>query len=114
MPLKTKINLLISHFPEHPMKTVKRYSSAYGKPNAIDTNQPHLGCFLSPEAVEAGKSIGVINHAWDAGFPADQTKYHCKLTEKTGKLMIAEIKHGTDVNVLRNMAAALFNVLQPA
>lgn len=92
--------------PKTPAITVKP-----DYPNVINKRANHLGCFLSEEAVNAARRCGVLKSCFPAGFNSSD-KYHCKLfPDQIGiPLFIVELTNGTDENVFRNMAVALYHL----
>lgn len=90
------------------MKTV---TATLDYPNVINKKAPNFGCFLCEEAVEAAKACGVLLRSYPAEIMASDL-YHCKLLEdkRNCPLFIVELEHGTDENVFRNMAAALYSL----
>lgn len=93
------------------MKTIPRYSTKYGEPNAINTKANHLGAFFCEEVVEAARELGLLISAFPAQFtPNQESRYRCSLTGKQEGLMIAEIRYGTDQNTMRNIVAKMFSM----
>lgn len=66
-----------------------------------------LACFLSAEAVYAGKKLGIISYSFPATINASR-EHKCRASGKeTGNLFIAVVKNGADENALKNLSSAV-------
>lgn len=109
-PWKNFVSSQLNSLPPRAMKTAPLPVKP-DYPNIIKKTAHDFGCFLSADAVEAARICGVLKKSFPAGIKASE-KYHCKLLVdlRDVPLFIAELKNGTDENVFRNMAAALFQL----